>query len=84
MFLFGGQSRPLAVWHSQVRWIRGLEMEADFWRGKLSLNPEENVSLERVSDWVAIYGGETLGNSRLSVESWRRFNRKIIEQNGWQ
>jgi len=50
MFLFDGQSRPLAVWHSQVRWIRGLEMEADFWRGKLSLNPEENVSLERVSD----------------------------------
>lgn len=37
----------------QVRWIRGLEMEADFWRGKLSLNPEENVSLERLKKWLS-------------------------------
>ncbi len=37
----------------QVRWIRGLEMEADFWRGKLSLNPEENVSLERLKRWLS-------------------------------
>ena len=37
----------------QVRWIRGLEMEAEFWRGKLSLNPEENVSLERLKRWLS-------------------------------
>lgn len=43
----------LTLLRLQVRWIRGLEMEADFWRGKLSLNPEENVSLERLKRWLA-------------------------------
>lgn len=37
----------------QVRWTRGLEMEASFWRDKLSLDPEENVSLERLKQWLA-------------------------------
>lgn len=31
----------------EVRWIRGLEMEAAFWRGKLSLDPEENAARRR-------------------------------------
>jgi len=43
----------LTLLRLQVRWIRGLEMEADFWRGKLSLNPEENVSLERLKKWLS-------------------------------
>lgn len=36
----------------QVRWTRGLEMEAAFWRKKLSLDPSENVSLERLKRWL--------------------------------
>eukprot|EP00438_Fugacium_kawagutii_P019082 Skav234710 [mRNA] locus=scaffold634:35914:47001:+ [translate_table: standard] len=43
----------LTLLRLQVRWIRGLEMEAEFWKGKLSLNPEENVSLERLKRWLA-------------------------------
>eukprot|EP00434_Breviolum_minutum_P001127 symbB.v1.2.000985.t1/scaffold43.1/size391093/14 len=43
----------LTLLRLQVRWIRGLEMEAEFWRGKLSLNPEENVSLERLKRWLS-------------------------------
>eukprot|EP00435_Cladocopium_sp_Y103_P011194 s2749_g2.t3 len=59
----------LTLLRLQVRWIRGLEMEADFWRGKLSLNPEENVSLERNSEWF-----ETLAGHRRSTmdSAWRR------------
>jgi len=37
----------------QVRWTRGLESEADFWRHKLSLDPTENSSLERLHRWLA-------------------------------
>lgn len=36
----------------QVRWIRGLESEARFWRKKLSFDPEENNSLERLRKWL--------------------------------
>lgn len=43
----------LTLLRLQVRWIRGLEMEAEFWRGKLSLKEEENVSLERLKRWLA-------------------------------
>merc|ERR1712205_258254 len=36
----------------QVRWTRGLESEAAFWRSKLSFDAEENNSLERLQNWV--------------------------------
>lgn len=36
----------------QVRWTRGLESEASFWRNKLSLDPEENISMERLLRWL--------------------------------
>lgn len=43
----------LSLMRMKVRWTRGLEGEADFWRGKLSFDPEENNSLERLRNWLA-------------------------------
>eukprot|EP00403_Amphidinium_massartii_P007955 CAMPEP_0178372322 /NCGR_PEP_ID=MMETSP0689_2-20121128/1291_1 /TAXON_ID=160604 /ORGANISM="Amphidinium massartii, Strain CS-259" /LENGTH=623 /DNA_ID=CAMNT_0019992237 /DNA_START=174 /DNA_END=2045 /DNA_ORIENTATION=+ len=37
----------------RVRWSRGLESEASFWRKKLSQSEEINNSLERLKTWLA-------------------------------
>eukprot|EP00411_Alexandrium_monilatum_P099076 CAMPEP_0175800250 /NCGR_PEP_ID=MMETSP0097-20121207/86916_1 /TAXON_ID=311494 /ORGANISM="Alexandrium monilatum, Strain CCMP3105" /LENGTH=253 /DNA_ID=CAMNT_0017111525 /DNA_START=102 /DNA_END=859 /DNA_ORIENTATION=- len=41
-----------ALLRLRVRWVRGLEMEAEFWRKKLSTDPSENSSLERLRLWL--------------------------------
>jgi len=42
----------LVLLRLQVRWTRGLEMEADFWKQKLSPDPAVNDRLERLSLWL--------------------------------
>jgi len=42
----------LTLQRLQVRWTRGLEMEAEFWRKKLSPDPQENDRFERLETWM--------------------------------
>eukprot|EP00928_Gymnodinium_smaydae_P038964 TRINITY_DN26740_c0_g1_i1.p1 TRINITY_DN26740_c0_g1~~TRINITY_DN26740_c0_g1_i1.p1 ORF type:complete len:706 (+),score=112.88 TRINITY_DN26740_c0_g1_i1:36-2120(+) len=50
--LGGLSSTRLTLLRLQMRWTRGLESEASFWRKKLSFDEEENNSLERLVGWL--------------------------------